>query len=295
MILGAIDAGCHIYCEKPLAVNLRDTDEMINAADAAGVKLAVAHMARYSAAFHHARAMIERGEIGQPLAVICRGKEDGRGGGEDMMVLGTHLLDLACFFFGDPQWVMGRVRCDGRDVTKADAHEATEPMGLVAGDHVIASFGFAHGVDGQFQSRKGLADASEPRMSITIVGSKARLFFQYDSHRQLRIARSDRPMEEGGAFEVVDVKPLPEILEASPIECVAMKDTAMFRYFAKANRYAAVDLLDSIVQDRQPLASGHSARWALEMIHGVYASHLSGRLMNLPLADRDHPLESYRH
>lgn len=291
VILGAIQSGCHIYCEKPFAVNLHDTDQMIEAADAAGVKLAVAHMARYSAAFYHARAMIQAGEIGQPLSVICRGKEDDRGGGEDMMVLGTHLLDLACFFFGKPQWVMGRVRCDGRDMNKADAHEATEPMGLVAGDQVIASFGFAEGVDGHFQSRRGLADDTEPRMSITIVGSKARLFFRYDSQRQLRMVHSDRPLEEGGTFEAVDVKPLSDIQDAQPIESIVMGDAARYLYFAKANRYAAVDLLDAIVQDRHPLASGRSARWALELIHGVYASHLSGKWLSLPLTERDHPLE----
>lgn len=290
VVLGAIKAGCHVYCEKPLAMNLRDIDQMIDAAIAAGVKLAVAHLARYSAAFVHARKMIQAGEIGKPLTVYCRGKEDHRGGGEDMLVLGTHLLDLVCYFFGNPQWVMGHLTCDGRDMTIADAHQATEPVGLVAGDQVTAHFGFADGVTCHFQSCRGLAVDTESRMAITIVGSKATLHFRFDDQRQLRIRHSPRPMEEGGVYEDVPVNPLPEIEGVQPIDSFVTQPGGMYRYFAQANRYAAVDLLHAIVNERQPIASGLAARWSLEMIHGAYASHLCCRKLSLPLADRHHPL-----
>lgn len=290
VIMGAIQAGCHVYCEKPFAMNLQDADQMIDAANSAGVKLVVAHLARYSAAFHHARAMIQRGDIGIPLSVICRGKEDHRGGGEDMLVLGTHLFDLACFFFGQPLWVMGHVSCDGRDMIKADACDATEPMGLVAGDQVTAMFGFADGVDCHFQSRRGLADDPESRMAITVVGSKAILHFRFDDQRQLRIRHSQRPLEEGGTFDDVHVIPMPDIQDAQPIELFVKQKGGMYLYFAKANRYAAVDLLCSIAEGSEPLAIASETRWSLEMIHGVYASHLSGRMMTLPLAVRTHPL-----
>jgi hypothetical protein len=38
--------------------------------------------------------MIEAGQLGDILELRGRGKEDARGGGQDLMVLGTHIMDL---------------------------------------------------------------------------------------------------------------------------------------------------------------------------------------------------------
>src|SRR3972149_264598 len=46
------------------------------------------------------REWSERGGRGKVVAVRARGKEDPRGGGEDLMVLGTHMMDLMRFFVG---------------------------------------------------------------------------------------------------------------------------------------------------------------------------------------------------
>jgi len=269
-----------------MAADLTDADRMIAAADSAGVRLAVGHLARYAAVFQAARELIQSGDIGQPLSVFCRGKEDDRGGGEDMLVLGSHLLDLARFFFGDPRWVFGHVTTDGRDMVKADAHEPTEPVGAVAGDAIVALYGFANGVRGHFESRRGLADGGEVRMGITVSGSEATLAVRYDENRDLRIRRTRRPLEEGGDFEVVPGAPPTDPPGADPLPPAE----GIGLYFARSNRLAAIDLIQAIEEDREPLASGRDARWSLEMIHGVYVSHFERRAMPLPLRGRQHPL-----
>lgn len=286
VIVGAAGAGCHIYCEKPMSVDLAEADRMIAAADSANVRLAVGHLARYAGVFQTARRLIRGGEIGQPLSVFCRGKEDDRGGGEDMLVLGSHLLDLARFFCGDPEWVFGHVTTDGRDMVKEDARQPTEPVGAVAGNGVVALYGFAHGVRGHFESRQGLHDAEPFRMAITVVGSEATLAVRYDEKRDLRIRRTRRPLEEGGHFDVVPVPPPTDPPGAAPLP--PAKGIGL--YFARNNRLAALDLIQAIEEGRDPLASGRDARWSLEMIHGVYASHLERRALPLPLTKRSHPL-----
>ena len=288
VIVGAAAAGCHIYCEKPMAVDLADADRMVAAADAAGVRLAVGHLARYAAVFQKARDLTRSGGIGQPLSVFCRGKEDDRGGGEDLLVLGSHVLDLARYFFGDPEWVFGHVTVDGRDMVREDAREPTEPVGRVAGDGVVAMYGFPDGVRGPFESRSGLRDGGEVRMGITVVGSEAALSVRYDQERRLRIRRSKRPLEEGGEYEEIPVSQPSDPPGAEPLPDM----TGIARYFALNNRLAALDLLAAIEEDREPLANGRDARWSLEMIHGVYASHFERRALPLPLVDRHHPLSS---
>lgn len=286
VVVGAAEAGCHVYCEKPLAVDLEDADRMIAAADSAGVRLAVGHLARYAGVFQAARELIQSGGIGEPLSVLCRGKEDDRGGGEDLLVLGSHLLDLARYFFGDPEWVFGHVTTDGREMIPEDAHEPTEPVGRVGGDAIVAMYGFADGVRGHFESRQGLDDGGEVRMGITVVGSEAMLAVRYDQERNLRIRRTRRPHEEGGDFEVIPVPPPVGPPGATP----PPNATGIGLYFARNNRLAALDLLAAIAEDREPLASGRDARWSLEMIHGVYASHFARGATPLPLKDRRHPL-----
>ena len=46
-------------------------------------------------------------------------------------------------------------------------------------------------------------------------------------------------------------------------------------------------LSQMIEEERQPLASAYDARKVLEMINGAYASQLTGRVVPLPLAERD--------
>ena len=67
--------------------------------------------------------MIADGKIGRILELRGRGKEDQRGGGEDLWVLGTHIMDLIRLFGGDPTWCFGTVTAGGKPVTKADVVE----------------------------------------------------------------------------------------------------------------------------------------------------------------------------
>ncbi len=60
--------------------------------------------------------------------------------------------------------------------------------------------------------------------------------------------------------------------------------------FFAANRALVMDLLEAVEEDRPTVADGHDARAALEMILAVYASHLSGQRVSLPLKERAHPL-----
>jgi len=291
VLIGAAKAGCHIYCEKPFAASLDDADRMIAAADKAGVKLAVAHLGRYWESFRTAREMIRGGEIGRPLMAYCRGKEDERGGGEDMMVLGTHLFDICCYLFGHPTWVFGHVCQGGRDMVTADAHEPSEPVGTVAGDEIAAMFGFPGNIHCHFESRRGRFDGAQWRFGVTIVCSKATLAFRYgETDRVLRICRSPLPFEQAGPFEVVEETALGEIPGAAP-PGPDTTGSGIRAYYARCNRRAAWDLLCAAAEVRDPLSSGRDARWALEMVHGVYASHLAGRRLPLPLADRSHPLQ----
>lgn len=287
-IAAAVQKGIHVFCEKPLTADLVQADRIVQLAEAHRVRVAVAHLGRHALVFQAARKMIESGAIGRPLTFYGRGKEDHRGGGEDMVVLGTHILDLACYFFGPPKSVFADITTAGRPLRKTDHVATSEPLGPVAGDDVMAFYKFANGVRGIFESRKNLASRGV-RMGITIEGTSGTLAVRFDEERKLRLSRSPFPPEDESCFEEIPLQETRLIPDAQPID----GDGAVGHrsYFAKNNRLAAWDLMQAILEDREPLASARDARTALEMIHGAWASQLAGRAMPLPLTNRHHPLE----
>ena len=193
------EAGCHIYCEKPLTASLREADEIVALAERHQIRICMAHPARYALAFRTMKAMVEAGEIGTPVTVHGRGKDDHRGGGEDLIVLGTHILDLQTFLFGAPEYVSAEVTVGGRPIVKTDRAQTVEPIGPAAGDSIFATFRFPGDVRGIFESRRGLADPTGAisRMGLTVIGSTGALSLRFRDvgppEARLRISRRPAP------------------------------------------------------------------------------------------------------
>ena len=284
-IRAAVERGIHVFCEKPMTSDLRVADELIAFAKKHNVKIAVAHLARHALVFQTMKRMIEEGAIGTPLTFYGRGKEDERGGGEDIVVLGTHILDLGCYLFGAPASVSAEITVEGRPLRREDRSVTKEPLGPVAGDNVFALYRFPNSVRGIFESRKGLF-RKQVRMGVSVVGTEGILSVRYDNDRKLRLSRTPYPPEDEAAYEEV---PLVETRQIPGAE--ELRDFGYFWYFRENNRFAAWDLICAIEENRQPLASAYDARKVLEMINGAYASQLTGRVVPLPLAEREHPLE----
>ena len=121
--LAAAAAGVHVLCEKPVALDLRQADEMIAACRDAGVLLMVNHQLRSHAAGDLARRMLTDGVLGELTHLRLRQAHDWAGarevkasfatramaGGGTLLDNGCHLMDLARFLGGDVQDVFARV------------------------------------------------------------------------------------------------------------------------------------------------------------------------------------------
>ena len=69
--LGAIEAGCHVLCDKPLAATAGDSRQIYAAAKAKGVKTAYAASYRYQPQALYARELVQNGTLGQIHEVEC--------------------------------------------------------------------------------------------------------------------------------------------------------------------------------------------------------------------------------
>jgi len=282
MVEAAAEARAHVYLEKAFAANLVDADRMVAAIRRAGVKVQLAHQMRRSPFVLRALQLIEQGAIGRIQEVRCRGKEDARAGGEDLIVLGVHLFDLLRLFLGDPQWVSAHVTQEGAELSRNHLRRPTEPVGPVAGAEIAAMFAFPGGVHGYFASKA--ADTTHPlRFATQILGTKGAIFLPNDIYPAgpAWLLRSPAwfPLDSA-PWEKLE--PLTDIPGFSDLRGGAP---------LLANALMVLDLIDAIERDRKPACSEEDGRWTIEMVSGIYESQRTGARVPFPLRDRRHPLD----
>lgn len=115
--IAALNAGVHVFCEKPMAMNRKECDAMIEAANRSGKLLAIGYHYRFTDAAITAHRAIEEGVVGDALVTrvqaLRRRKVPGWGvftnkelqGGGSLIDYGCHLLDLAMWLQKDAQLV----------------------------------------------------------------------------------------------------------------------------------------------------------------------------------------------
>src|SRR5262245_51163228 len=158
MIVAAAQAGCHVYMEKPFCRTLAECDSAIKELEKRNLKLGIAHISQYSPVLEVVKSLIGNNEIGEVLELRARGKEDQRGGGEDLWVLGSHVLGLMrSLAGGNATSCTAIVTQQGRAVKKSEIVLGAEGIGPLAGDNVQARYSFPGGAYGHFASRRGIA------------------------------------------------------------------------------------------------------------------------------------------
>jgi predicted dehydrogenase len=275
----ALQAGAHLYMEKPITPTLVEADELLALADKRGLKIAVAHQIRLAPSVVHLKRRLAEGLIGELMQIRAWGKQDGRAGGEDMLVLGTHLFDLIRNFAGDPAWCTARILHEGRELTRADSRRVQEQIGPVGGAEIDAQFSFANGVMGTFTSRERLRQ-TVVHWGLELIGSKGVVRILMDVSPQVFLLEAGKWEPAGKTERWVPLKDDP-----------TLGFTAEQRGFGLANRRVADDWLEAIHGNREPQCSGRNAMRALEMVMAVYHAGLSGMRATFPLVSRQHPLD----
>lgn len=277
MVLAAAERGIHVYMEKPLCRTPGEADEMAAACKKHDVKLALAHQTRYSPKLQVLRDLIEDGKLGNILELRGRGKEDQRGGGEDLWVLGSHIMNLIHHFGGDPLWCFARVEQDGRPLDKSGVKPGNEGIGPLGGDTVNAMFGLDSGITAYFATKRNAAGG---RFGLTIYGSKGVAEILTGSLPSVQFLPDPTwsPGRSGAKWVPVSTA---GIGQPEP-----MKDGGL----DAGNIMAVNDLLQAIAEDRDPECSVDEGRTTIEMICGIFESHRLGTPVKWPLQTRVSPL-----
>jgi predicted dehydrogenase len=276
MVIACAEAGASVFLEKPMARTLAEADAMIEACERHHAKLAVAFQTRVSPRVQVVKDLIAEGRIGELVEMHGRGKEDARGGGEDLMVLGSHILDLMRVFAGDARTCVASISQSGKPAARADLRQGGEGMGPILGDSIHATYSFDRGVVGTFGTR--LKNGAGGRFGLTLLGSAGMCFLAMGSLAETLYC--DDPTWKGrGNWRAITSAGLEQPEPLSSADNAELGNTIIAR-----------DLIESIEKDHPPRSDMYAGRASLEMVLSVYESYLKGRVVELPLANRAHPL-----
>lgn len=280
MLLAAAEAGCHVYMEKPFCRTLAECDQVIQQLQMRHLHLGIAHISQYSAVLTTVISLIRQGEIGEILELRGRGKEDRRGGGEDLWVLGSHIFGLMRSLAGaEPLSCMATVLQDGQPITKSHVAPGAEGIGLLAGDNVQARYTFPGGVYGQFGSRRGMG-GNPTRFAIQVFGSKGIIEMESGYLTPAYILR-DSSWSPGRTQKSWERITSAGIGQPEPRTDVS---------YEGGHIAAMTDLIQAIETQRPTKCSAEDARAIVQMIAAVFESQRVGGPVELPLKTRDNPL-----
>jgi predicted dehydrogenase len=263
--LAAIRAGKHVVIEKPLEITVERVDEILRAADAAGVQVAPIFQARFGEGARRVKAALDAGRFGR--LVLCsayvkwhRTAEYYHGwkgtlaldGGGALINQAIHAIDLLQWFAGLPEevfaWKTRRVHTE-----------------IEAEDTACAALRFAHGGLGVIEASTATYPGWQRR--IEICGEHGSVALEDDG-----IARWD--------FRT----PLPgddAVRAAKPDERMRSGASAPNAISHHGHLRQIQDLVDALQSGRPLAIDGREARKTIVFIRALYASAERGKSVKL--------------
>lgn len=279
MLMAAAEAGCHVYMEKPFCRTLAECDAVVQRFDMRHLKLGIAHVAVHSPVLRMVVRLLADGVIGELLELRGRGKEDHRGGGEDLWVLGSHIFAVMQLLVGSPERCFATVSQGGRAIGPGDIAAGPEGIGLLAGDTIEARYWFPGGVTGYFASRRSMAGRPS-RFALQIFGSEGVMELEtgYLAPAWLLRDAGWSPGRSGRGWQRVT---------SAGIDQPEPRDDGGY----PGGHAAAIrDLIEAIEGHGETRLGVRGATAVIEMIAAVFESQRLGAPVSLPLTSRVNPL-----
>ena len=272
LTIAALEAGCHVLCEKPMAMNADEAREMIDAARKAGRRLMIDFSYRFSNVSMALKAQVDAGTLGRvyfartswhrrrglPRFGGWFGQKSLSGGGP-LIDLGVHRLDLALWLMGHPQpeWVMGSTYDP-----IASALAAKEGVQFDVEDMAVAMVKFTNGATLELEASWAANIKEDELMETRLFGTRGGLVqrnlngtYQFEGVVYLE--------RDGSFYEMRPIAP-----ERTPLN-------AMYHF------------VDCIVNDRPHMATGEEGLLVMQILDAIYQSAAEGRPVHIePVAQR---------
>jgi UDP-N-acetylglucosamine 3-dehydrogenase len=254
--IASFEAGCHVLCEKPMALSLDDADAIIAAGKAARRKLMIGFTHRTLRGNQKIKTMLADRAIGKPFMMRMRlahggpipgwAKDDWfynkrKAGGGALLDMGIHAIDLC-------NWFMGPVK-------SVSATTATIIKKIPVDDNAVLNLEFKSGALGYIE----VGWTSKPGFTGTeIYGTKGSLINNYLTGLQFCSGKASAGTDDVTKWTMLDEKPA---TGGWPVE---------------------IDLWIDVIRGKEKLTmTGKTGRDALAVALAAYESSKTGRRVNV--------------
>ena len=264
MAVEAAEHGKHVICIKPLCLSLEQADQMIAAADRAGVRLFYAENVPFIPALTRAKEIIEEGAIGDVFRVkACEGIGsphadwffDPRQSG------GGTIIDMSVHSIAFCVWMAGAAA----ETVYAQAGTFVHADRTTEEDTAVLTMRFRNGIIGQAEDSWSLVGAMDSRFEV--FGTRGRILID-NLHRQpLQVLSEDGYAYWGGPKEGGRGWTFPLPLPGDIVD----GQSAMLDHF-----------LTCVLDNRPSRSSAMEGRSHLAIALAAYRSMRSGRAETVP-------------
>jgi len=265
LTIAALEAGCHVLCEKPMALNGREARQMLDAARKADKRLMINFSFRFTPQSCALKKQVDDGLLGdiyfaETIWLRRRGvpmrpsfvQREISGGGP-LIDLGVHRLDLALWLMGYPKpvWVMGKTydHLSPKRLKQADFPYDVEDM-------AAAFVTFENGACLQLQASWESHIKERELMVTRLLGTKGGLV--------------QRNLEETYKFQAET------FFDRDGVQCNMIPHESIP---APAN--AVAHFVDCIVQDKPHTATGEEGLIVMKLLDAIYESSKKGTPMKV--------------
>ncbi|MGQ9631602.1 MAG: Gfo/Idh/MocA family protein [bacterium] len=291
ILVDSLRAGKHIYCDKPLAMNLREAREIVEEAKAAGVVHQMTFEYRFIPAILRAKQLVDEGFLGDVFsfrsAYLHSGYIDpdrpmswrldkGMSGGGALFDLGSHVLDLIRFLLGDVAEVYATTKTF---ITERPVREGSPERAKVeVDDLVLMQIRMRNGALGTLEASR-VATGTNDELRLEIHGSRGAIYFNHQDPNWLYVYDTrDKEGEYGGdrgfkRIEAVQRYPSPAALPGPKFAIGWMR-------FHLASQY---DFLCNVVRGKVGHPNLEDGCAVQEIMEAATLSADWGRWVSLPL------------
>ncbi|WP_337102743.1 Gfo/Idh/MocA family protein [Paenibacillus sp. YIM B09110] len=294
--LAAAAEGKHLFCEKPLALTLEDSREMLEAAEKAGVKHMVGFNYRFSPAVQLAKKLIEEGRIGKifhframflqdwiidpnfPLVWRLQKEIAGSGSHGD---LGAHLIDMARFLVGEFNEVIGMSETFIKERPLASAMTGLSAKGSAEGprgevtvdDATLFMTRFESGALGSFEATR-FAAGHRCTNGFEINGSKGSIKFDFERMNELQVYFADDAEDVQGFRRVLATDPAHAYMDA-------WWPAGHTIGFEHTFTHEVLEFMQALAEDRQPVPNFNDGVKCQEVLEAVDLSIAQRRWVSI--------------
>lgn len=269
----AARADKHVICEKPLAMNLEQADEMIEVCKAANKKLMYAEELCFAPKYERVRMLVESGAVGKVYMLKQAEKHSGphsrwfyerdQSGGGVMMDMGCHAIAWFRWILGGKPKVKSVYASMSTVMHDTDCEDNTVTM-IEFDDNVLAV------AEDSWAKHGGMDD------KIEVYGDKGVSYadlFQGNSALTYSVDGYDYAMEKAGTSK-------------------GWTFTIYEEAFNQGYPQELAHFVTCIREDKQPKVTGEDGRAVLEIIYAAYESAKTGAKVMLPFEPKvDKPID----